>query len=423
MGLEVTLLYNSVRILRSDNVIGVGFFYRTENGRLHLITARHVMETEQPTHFEWRVHPTRKDAARKLKGDLAVAHPSRLIQIIELHGEEGALVRCERSYFSINTHFQPEEDVCALNCHFPQELTTTIVTFDKDLLIPQDDLTTSPRPGDLSLHHRIVMYCYPGREGLPIMRGGHFASAPWENRPDPRLRAGLTDMAAFPGDSGSPIFLNLALERTMQLFETHFSTFPIRLVGIHVGGLSAEDLYREPNGQKQFDEWAEKQREEHRDRACAQCRARKQAGEVEKKEKEKREKERKENERMAQVMKAWRKRTPQPTTSASHQAVALNTRYGGGNDESKAAGEEESGGGDEGAGGEMEAKAKEIKGDQDAEEDEPSDEDYDAVITIGSMSLAALDNVVAERMGWHMGRYVKSQVLFELEALNKKVDQ
>jgi len=96
----------------------------------------------------------------------------------------------------------------------------------------------------LGAGQQIVMYCYPGNfmKHLPFVRTGHLAAAPWV----PREFGGVTDIAAFPGASGSPIFVDETDQRVQaeQLRQPRGNTKPpIRLIGVHHAGYTLEDLY------------------------------------------------------------------------------------------------------------------------------------------------------------------------------------
>ena len=185
------MMYCTVRIVGrtvAGGLTGTGFLFTFPNGDQHvpvLITNKHVVDNT--VHLEIRVH-TRSGEAGPPDGNVDLELPP---------GQSGAWVR----------HDDPDADLCGLPI-LPILNKAKPTPFFRSL-----DPSLIPSKGQLvalDAMENVVMVGYPNGlwdeiNNFPILRRGVTASHPavdFDGKP-----VSIIDIAAFPGSSGSPVFL------------------------------------------------------------------------------------------------------------------------------------------------------------------------------------------------------------------------
>lgn len=206
------LMYNTVRIETMSGSSGTGFFYNFEiNNNIVpvLVTNKHVINNNTNEVVKFRLH-LKKDGILSTKK-------------YELTLETDWL-------------FHPKLDLCItfMNPIFKEvKIRTNSEVYCTT--ISNDIIPTKKQLADLSALEEIVMVGYPiglwdSVNNLPIFRKGFTASHPAYDFNQTGIA--LADIAAFPGSSGSPIFILNQQGYTDNKGNIHLGTSRLLFLGI-----------------------------------------------------------------------------------------------------------------------------------------------------------------------------------------------
>lgn len=187
ISLTEQLMFNTVRIEASDGSSGTGFFFNFTEGDLTvpvLITNKHVVNYNNHEMVKFFLHLSEKDGSTTQ--NYAITLQTEWI-------------------------FHSEKDLCFtfINPIFEEVNKRTgkqvFYRANEESLIPN-----KVKLRELSALEEIVMIGYPiglwdSKNNYPIFRKGYTASHPAYDFNTKGI--GLADIAAFPGSSGSPIYI------------------------------------------------------------------------------------------------------------------------------------------------------------------------------------------------------------------------
>ena len=187
ISLTEQLMFNTVRIEAHDGSSGTGFFFNFKEGELTipvLITNKHVVNYNRNETVKFFLHLSEEDGSTT----------------------ENYAITLQTDWF-----FHSEKDMCFtfINPIFEEVKKRTgkqvFYVANEESLIPN-----KIKLMELSALEEIVMIGYPiglwdSKNNYPIFRKGYTASHPAYDFNTKGI--GLADIAAFPGSSGSPIYI------------------------------------------------------------------------------------------------------------------------------------------------------------------------------------------------------------------------
>ena len=187
ISLTEQLMFNTVRIEAHDGSSGTGFFFNFKEGELTipvLITNKHVVNYNRNETVKFFLHLSEEDGSTT----------------------ENYAITLQTDWF-----FHSEKDMCFtfINPIFEEVKKRTgkqvFYVANEESLIPD-----KVKLMELSALEEIVMIGYPiglwdSKNNYPIFRKGYTASHPAYDFNTKGI--GLADIAAFPGSSGSPIYI------------------------------------------------------------------------------------------------------------------------------------------------------------------------------------------------------------------------
>lgn len=188
--IQTTSLIYTVNTSKSDTSAGTGFFYRDDKlfpNKTFLITNKHVVKDQDIGYLFFN--------KRNEKG--------------QIYGNK-EVVYVEDFESKRNFHPDPTVDLCFT------DITELIINYNKNgkvlftRLISKDLIPSDSIWNTITVYEDVIMIGYPSGlfdkfNNIPILRTGVTATPPkldYNGR-----REFLIDIAAFPGSSGSPVFL------------------------------------------------------------------------------------------------------------------------------------------------------------------------------------------------------------------------
>ncbi len=182
------MLYNTVRLVASNESTGTGFFFNfifDDNKTVPvIITNKHVVNNNQKEEVSFFLHVKNGDVPDDEKLNIT---------------------------FKTDWHFHEDQDLCFC---FVASLFQQIKTEkQKEIFyipITEELIWNNTKLEELSAIEDVVMVGYPNglwdqKNNLPLFRKGITSSHPSTDFNNKNI--GAVDMACFPGSSGSPIFI------------------------------------------------------------------------------------------------------------------------------------------------------------------------------------------------------------------------
>ena len=216
IGLTERLMFNTVRIETLDGSSGTGFFFNFKFGGETvpvLITNKHVVNDNKIETVKFFLHLKEDDEST----------------------QKNCPVTLKAEWF-----FHSEKDLCFtyLNPLFEKtkEVTGKVIFYlaNEESLIPSEDILMK-----LSALEEIVMIGYPiglwdMQHNFPIFRKGYTASHPAYDFNEKGIA--LADIAAFPGSSGSPIYILNENSYSDKEGNTYFGSSRLIFLGVLFAG-------------------------------------------------------------------------------------------------------------------------------------------------------------------------------------------
>ncbi|AZI41861.1 hypothetical protein EHF33_03095 [Deinococcus psychrotolerans] len=216
-GIFDQLMLTTTKIVAGDGGSGTGFFYFGKNGTTTLpllISNRHVFVEQNSMEFQFHVVKkiASNDSENVIPSGTAVTLASITIEVTELQEK-------------IIYHPNPNIDLAAYDMSaayklIPEDYALLKISLSGDSFVQDDCL-------DCNTLDQVIMIGYPTGLSdkfnyMPIARSGVAATIPnvdYNGKP-----IGVVDIAAFPGSSGSPIYIR------------HPETSKLKLLGVLFAG-------------------------------------------------------------------------------------------------------------------------------------------------------------------------------------------